>query len=124
MLLAVDVGNTTISLGVFEGEKLLGDWRLSTIAQRTPDELGLMMTGLLSRHIDPEKIQGAVICSVVPRLNEQLSYVFSRYFKLNPVFLNNKAGVGPAGKWMTQSRWGLIVFPIVWQGIVCLVVRC
>lgn len=95
MLLAVDVGNTTISLGLFEGETLLGDWRLSTTAQRTPDELGLMMTGLLRRHLDPEKISGVVICSVVPRLNESLSYVFSRYFDIKPVFLNNDLGLVP-----------------------------
>ncbi len=93
MLLTVDVGNTTISLGVFDGQKLLGDWRLSTTAKRTPDELGVMIDGLLRRNLDPKAIDHVIVCSVVPHLNEPLNYAFSRFFGKQPVFLNNTLGL-------------------------------
>ena len=46
MLLAIDVGNTNIVLGVFEGERLARSWRLATYRERTADELGMMTTSL------------------------------------------------------------------------------
>lgn len=95
MLLAVDVGNTTISLGVFKGERLLGDWRLSTQARRTPDELGAMIDALLHRQLDPGAIQDVIACSVVPRLNEDLCRAFARFFDLTPQFLGNDLGLVP-----------------------------
>lgn len=95
MLLAVDVGNTTISLGAFDGDRLCGDWRLSTTATRTPDELGLMLNVLLSTHFDPKQIDGVIVCSVVPHLNESLNYAFSRYFDKTPVFLNRDLELVP-----------------------------
>ena len=49
MLLAVDIGNTHITLGVFEGEKLGPRWRMATLIERTSDEFGLQMLGLF-RH--------------------------------------------------------------------------
>lgn len=93
MLLAVDVGNTTISLGAFDGQTLLGDWRLSTTAKRTPDELGVMIDGLLRRNLDSTAIEHVIACSVVPHLNEPLNYAFSRFFGKHPVFLNNALGL-------------------------------
>jgi len=91
--LTVDVGNTTISLGAFDGQKLMGDWRLSTTAKRTPDELGVMIDGLLRRNLDPKAIDHVIVCSVVPHLNEPLNYAFSRFFSKKPLFLNNALGL-------------------------------
>ena len=52
MLLAIDVGNTNIVLGVFDGATLVQSWRLQTLRERTSDELGLLVDGLFahSRH--------------------------------------------------------------------------
>lgn len=96
MLLAVDVGNTLIKLGAFSGKTLQGSWRLSTPAARTPDELGLTLKWLLDHHLRSNKPpQGVMISSVVPRVNESLSYAFSRYFEQEPVFLRWNSGLVP-----------------------------
>jgi len=95
MLLAVDVGNTTISLGAFEGETLHGDWRLSTPSPRTPDELGLMLNVLFANQLRLERISGVMVASVVPRLNESLGYAFRKYFDCVPAFLTHRSGLVP-----------------------------
>ena len=48
MLLAIDVGNTNIVLGVFDGARLVASWRLLTLRERTADEVGLMIVGLFA----------------------------------------------------------------------------
>ena len=67
MLLALDVGNTHVVGGLFEGERLHTSWRLNTIATATSDELLVMWTGLLaSRGVRPDHLEGACLASVVP----------------------------------------------------------
>ena len=68
MLLAIDVGNTNIVLGVFEGEPLVESWRLATLRERTSDEIGIWVASALraSRDRFPNKVTGIIICSVVP----------------------------------------------------------
>jgi type III pantothenate kinase len=95
MLLVADVGNTTISLGVFDGESLKGDWRLATRSQHTSDELGVSIAGMLGRHIDLDRIEGVMASSVVPSLNEPLDFAFNRYLKHRPTFLNSDLGLLP-----------------------------
>jgi type III pantothenate kinase len=66
MLIAIDVGNTNIVLGVFEGDQLTESWRLQTMRERTADELGILMTHLFERsRIDLSKLQGIILASVV-----------------------------------------------------------
>ena len=73
MLLALDVGNTNIVLGVFDGEQLVADVRLHTEARTTGDELGLLVTGLLrARGLDPAAIRRVVVSSVVPALHRSV----------------------------------------------------
>ena len=69
MLLAIDVGNTNIVLGVFEGELLTESWRLVTMRERTSDEIGILVTHLFERSdIDLARIDGIILSSVVPPL--------------------------------------------------------
>jgi type III pantothenate kinase len=77
MLLTVDVGNTNIVLGLFDGEALSTSYRLRTDARVTADELALLFRGLLSRHPDPD---GVAVCSTVPQVLDQLRLMFERYF--------------------------------------------
>ena len=69
MLLAIDVGNTNIVLGVFQGAELLESWRLATDNKRSADEYGTIIDMML-RHdrIDPDGIEDIIISSVVPSL--------------------------------------------------------
>ena len=69
MLLAIDVGNTNIVLGIFEGSNLVASWRLATDRGRTADELGILTIELLThRGIDPHDVDGLVMACVVPPL--------------------------------------------------------
>ena len=63
MLLAIDVGNTNIVLGVFDGERLAESWRLATLRERTADELGILVTHLFERSgIDARRRSTASSC--------------------------------------------------------------
>jgi type III pantothenate kinase len=85
MLLAIDVGNTNIHFGVYQGEALVDNWRLGTDRERTGDELGLMIGGLLTTGgLDFGQISGVAISSVVPPLAPALRYFVRRYVKVEP----------------------------------------
>ena len=69
MVLAIDVGNTNIVFGVFDGAKLVQSWRLLTLRERTADEVGLLVTGLFAHEkIALTAIKAIVMGSVVPVL--------------------------------------------------------
>ena len=92
MLLAIDVGNTNIVLGVFDGPTLVHSWRLQTLRERTSDELGLLVDGLFTHSkIDRARIGGVVVGSVVPPLTGTLLMMARRYFGVTP--LNVEPGV-------------------------------
>ena len=86
MLLAIDVGNTNIVIGVFRGEALVHSWRLTTIRERTSDELGILISDLCDRHeIRQRDIDGIVIASVVPPLTATLVTMVTDYFGRVPL---------------------------------------
>lgn len=88
MLLAIDVGNSNIVVGVFDGEHLVADFRLRTDAHATGDELGLTVTGLLrSRGVEPERIDGVVTSSVVPTLSRSIEDLAQTFFGLHPMIV-------------------------------------
>ena len=69
MFLAIDIGNTNITLGVYEGERLAATWRAATVHDRMSDEYGVTLLQLMAhRGISPKDITGAAIASVVPAL--------------------------------------------------------
>ncbi len=69
MLLAVDIGNTNIALGVFDGENLIQHWKIRTEREKTSDEYEIILLNLLSlSHLEAERIKSVIISSVVPPL--------------------------------------------------------
>jgi type III pantothenate kinase len=88
MLLVMDVGNTSTVLGVYEGERLVANWRLTTVRDRTVDEYGILARNLLSlAAIDVSAIDGFIIASVVPPLNTVLEQMVNCYFRIKPMFV-------------------------------------
>ena len=86
MLLAIDVGNTNIVIGVFRGQTLIHSWRLTTIRERTADELGILVSDLCDRNeIRQSDISGIVIASVVPPLTGTLVTMVTEYFGRVPL---------------------------------------
>jgi type III pantothenate kinase len=86
VLLAIDVGNTSIEIGVFKGEELLSTWCLSTDIRRSEDEYGLEILGLLNLS-GIKNIEGSVLSSVVPPLTKTLKAVLSRHVGEEPLVI-------------------------------------
>ncbi len=82
MLLTVDVGNTNITLGVFEGKEIVGTYRLTTKLQRTSDEFGIDIKAILSEY--EGKIEDVIISSVVPGVMYSLNSAFIKYYGITP----------------------------------------
>lgn len=98
MLLAVDVGNSQTVIGVFNGDDLVEHWRISTEAQRTPDELALLFGGLMS-FADlsfSKNVHAVIVCSVVPVVTEMLRVMTHKYFHFRPVFVGPGVRTGMA----------------------------
>ncbi len=86
MLLVFDVGNTNIVLGVYNQEKLLVNWRVSTDRLKTADEYGMLIYDLFAYgDIDVKKIESVIISSVVPPLMVPLTRMSQRYFGVEPL---------------------------------------
>ncbi len=92
MVLCLDVGNSHIFGGVFEGEQLRMQFRYPSALQCTSDQLGVFFKSILRENqIDPSRIKQIAVCSVVPSLDYSLRASLIKYFSIEPFFL--KAGV-------------------------------
>jgi type III pantothenate kinase len=92
MLLAIDIGNTNITLGLYDAEEMIQAWRLATAHERMPDEYGLQLLGLLE-HADlgSRSVDAVALASVVPPLTSSFSQACRAYLKLEPFVVD--AGV-------------------------------
>jgi len=92
MLLTMDVGNTNVTLGIFDADKLVATWRFATDVERLPDEYGVIMLTLLQHErISSDAITEAVMACVVPDLEPVFDQLIRRYFNITPLHVT--AGV-------------------------------
>lgn len=95
MLLAIDAGNSNITLGLFEGETLLASWRLITDTDRTSDQYGSDVRRLFeASQIHSQNLNAIVIASVVPGLNLALVRMAEAYFNLTPLVVDHTKRTG------------------------------
>ena len=95
MLLALDVGNTNVTIGAFDGERIAGRWRLRTIREQTADEWGILIRNLFSlSSLDLADVDGVIISSVVPAVDQPLEAMADRYFHRQPLFVNYTTDLG------------------------------
>ncbi|MXW42960.1 MAG: type III pantothenate kinase [Acidimicrobiia bacterium] len=98
MLLAIDIGNTETVVGLYEAERaedclaedgLVQHWRLSTVQERTPDEIVVLLRSLLdSEGVDMEAdLTGVAVCSGVPRMRESMRIMVQRFFDFSSVVI-------------------------------------
>lgn len=93
MILVIDVGNTNITLGVYDEKKLLVHWRMGTDREKTSDEFGLFFVNLFNHEkLDISKVEAVIVASVVPPIMYSLEHAIRKYFKLDPII------VGPGVK--------------------------
>ena len=108
MILVIDVGNTNITCGAFEGKKLVSSFRMTTGTARTSDEFGLELMALLNiNSVDKDKLEGVMIASVVPQVmhalvNAIIKYIGKKPYLVGPgiktgirISLDNPREVGP-----------------------------
>ena len=89
MLLAVDVGNSNVTLGVFRGEELTQHWRLKTDRAHTADDWGMRCRNIVAlAGLKPEELTGVVVASVVPSIDDSLRRMFEQYFGRKPLFVS------------------------------------
>ena len=102
MLLTIDVGNTNITIGVFEGEELAGTFRINTKIARTSDEYGIVIRDILEHSgINYKDIKDCIIASVVPAVMHSLTSCFIKYFDIQPLIV--AAGVKTGIKIVTEN---------------------
>jgi type III pantothenate kinase len=103
MLLAIDIGNTNIVLGLYDGPRLVVHWRLATQRDRTPDEYAVTVLQLFAHAgLGPDAVTAAIIASVVPPLTRPMEEMCERYFGQQALFVDaGNAGIAvrysPAG---------------------------
>ena len=104
MLLAIDVGNTNVVLGLFEGAKLLRTWRLGTHAEYTSDECAAILRSLFDvGSVDPAAVSDAIISCVVPPLLPIFERTCTKSFGCQPLVVGPLASVNP--NWSKEGRY-------------------
>ena len=92
MIVVFDVGNSEITIGIFDGENLVSHWRLTTAAPRTADELALLIRTITGSEIaTPGGAEGSAICSVVPAITPMLAEACEMSFGQKPVIIDARA---------------------------------
>lgn len=96
MLLAIDIGNTNLTFGLFDGEKILHTFRLTTSLPRTSDEFGVQIVEQLShKSVPAEAVGDVIICSVVPKVMYSLTSGIKKYLHCDPMIVGHgtKSGI-------------------------------
>ena len=88
MLLVIDIGNTNITVGIYNKDDLIGTYRLTTKMERTSDEFGFMLVSFLNTaSITPEDIDDIIISSVVPKINYSFTSAIIKYLHKEPIII-------------------------------------
>lgn len=95
MLLTIDIGNTNITLGLYEGQTLGSRWRLATDHNRMPDEYGIQILGMLQHSgCAPSQLHGICLASVVPQLTERICKACLIYLHQDPFVITHEVKTG------------------------------
>ena len=92
MIVVFDVGNSEITVGIFDGEELVSHWRLTTAAQRTADELAILIRSITGTAFGSQATaSGSAICSVVPAVTPMLAEACEMCFDATPVVIDARS---------------------------------
>ena len=102
MLITIDVGNTNITVGVFNGDDVVASFRMTTKIPRTSDEYGMLLINLLEQNkICPDEIEDAILASVVPNVMHALEGAVAKYLHIHPI--NIETGIRTGIKIVTEN---------------------
>jgi type III pantothenate kinase len=95
MLLTIDIGNTNLTLGLYQKSTLYASWRLATDHKRMPDEYGLQILAMMQHsQCSPEQLEGICLASVVPPLTGQIVQACRKYLKISPMVVDSTLDLG------------------------------
>jgi type III pantothenate kinase len=95
LILAIDVGNTNMSMGIFIGNKLVSNWRIATVSDRTSDETGLLLLQFfMFAGVGKETVEDVIISSVVPPVMHSLRLAIKKYIGKKPIIVTNETKTG------------------------------
>lgn len=107
MILAIDVGNTNVSMGIFDGEKLVSSWRIKTISDRTSDETGLLILHFFNyAGVSKNDIRDIIVSSVVPPVMYSLELALRKYIGKEPMLVTPEIKTGINIKYYNPSEVG------------------
>lgn len=107
MLFAVDVGNTNMEFGVFDGAKLIASFRLGTNRDITSDEIGLFVRQFLLIHdVVLDDIEDVIITSVVPQIMHSMKNAMRKYLKKEPLIVQENISINIVNKYKNESEVG------------------
>lgn len=107
MLLALDVGNTNITVGLFDGERLARNWRLRTVHEQTADEWGILFRNLFDlAGLSEAVVDGIIVSSVVPSIDANLRAMGQRYFGCAPLFIGPEVDIGIENRYDSPREVG------------------
>jgi type III pantothenate kinase len=107
MLLVIDIGNTNVVWGVYDGTALMAHWRVATDSKTTPDEYGILFTNLLaSAGILPRQVTGAIVSCVVPGLTDTFETLVEQYFHQRPLFVTSETDTGLTLRYLNPGEIG------------------
>ncbi|MDR1028229.1 MAG: type III pantothenate kinase [Clostridiales Family XIII bacterium] len=107
MLLAFDVGNTNIVLGVFRGDRLIQNWRMETFNSRSADEYGMIINQLFAYEgLDPAEVDDVIISTVVPSVLYSIQHMSMKYFKRRAIVVGPGIKTGLIVKYDNPGQVG------------------
>ncbi len=107
MILLIDVGNTNVTIGVCEGDKIKSSWRMTTNKDLTSDEIGVTLRNyFMYDGIDISKITGTIISSVVPPIMYSLTHAVRKYIGSEPIIVNSSSRMGLKVKYDNPKEVG------------------
>ena len=107
MLLTVDIGNTNIVWGLFNGSVLVAHWRMATDAKKTADEYGVLFLNLLAHQGQiADQVAGAILSSVVPALTGTFETMIGTYFRRTPIVVSADTVTGLTLKYANPKEIG------------------
>jgi type III pantothenate kinase len=95
VLLALDAGNSNVTIGAFDGARMVEHWRLRTVREQTADEWGILLHNAFAlASLDTAAVDGVIVASVVPPLDASLALMSRRYFHNDPFFVTHTTDTG------------------------------
>ena len=107
MIIAIDIGNTNMKIGIFENDKLLHSWRISVMPIRTSDEYGITLMNLFKENdLNKSEVEGIIISSVVPSLNYTIEHMCDYFFGIKPIMVSANIKTGLTYAYDNPSELG------------------